>query len=189
MEVGITCSYGGMLLQDQGDLVSAEKLYRRALAIHEQALGPSHKHVAKDCNNLGWLTQAKGDLAGAEELYRRALAIHEAALGPEHQDVGINCYNLGSLPECSKLTQLGASRSCADVAWRSLNLRQHRIQRIGRLCGRHDITWRHKGCDCQAQGLIARVSNHHAIHTDSVMIGNGLSQDSSIRLGINSKLI
>jgi hypothetical protein len=40
------------LLSDQGKLGKAEPLYRRALAIDEASLGPSHPAVAKDLNNL-----------------------------------------------------------------------------------------------------------------------------------------
>jgi len=72
------------LLQDKGDYVGAEPLYRRSLAIREKALGPEHPDLATGLNNLALLLKIKGDYAGAEPFYRRALAIREKALGPEH---------------------------------------------------------------------------------------------------------
>jgi tetratricopeptide (TPR) repeat protein len=65
-------------------LVQAEPLYRRALAICEQQLGPLHPDTASTLNNLANLYQVQGQYAQAEPLFRRALAIYEYVLGPEH---------------------------------------------------------------------------------------------------------
>jgi tetratricopeptide (TPR) repeat protein len=62
----------------------AEPLFRRALAILEESLGPDHPDVALVLNNLALLLQATNRLGEAEPLYRRALAILERAFGPEH---------------------------------------------------------------------------------------------------------
>ncbi|MCC9000405.1 MAG: tetratricopeptide repeat protein, partial [Candidatus Contendobacter sp.] len=76
---------GGTLYQ-QGRYQEAEELYRRALAIREQALGPDHPGTAASLNNLAVVLNAQGRLADAEALHRRALAIMEKALGPNHPD-------------------------------------------------------------------------------------------------------
>ena len=59
-------------LYEAGNYAAAEPLFRRALAIHEKALGPEHASVAEDLNNLAILLKTKGDLAGSLELARRA---------------------------------------------------------------------------------------------------------------------
>ena len=56
-------------------------LYKRALAIREQALGASHPDVAQTVNNLALVYQDQGKYGEAEGLFKRALAIRETALG------------------------------------------------------------------------------------------------------------
>ncbi len=75
----------------------ARRLFQRALAISESALGPEHPNTATSLNNLAGLLQAQGDLAGARPLYERALAIREKALGPEHPDTATSLNNLAAL--------------------------------------------------------------------------------------------
>ena len=43
-----------------GRYAEAERLYKRALAIKEKALGPEHPHVASNLNNLAELYRARG---------------------------------------------------------------------------------------------------------------------------------
>ncbi|MDZ7409300.1 MAG: tetratricopeptide repeat protein [candidate division KSB1 bacterium] len=69
---------------DNGHYAAAEPLYRRALGIYEQHLGPEHPEVARSLNNLGMLLQDQGHYAAAEPLFRRSLKILEQHLGPEH---------------------------------------------------------------------------------------------------------
>jgi tetratricopeptide (TPR) repeat protein len=57
-----------ILYQYQGRYPEAEPLYKRALAIHEKALGPEHPVVATGLNNLAFLYQAQGRYAEAESL-------------------------------------------------------------------------------------------------------------------------
>ena len=73
-----------MSLYQAGDYRAAEPLFRKALAIHEKAVGANHPDIASILNNLGELQRVKGDLTGAEPLYRQALAIDEKTLGPNH---------------------------------------------------------------------------------------------------------
>ena len=73
--------------QAQGKPAEAEPLLKRALAIHEKALGPDHPTVGTSLNNLADVYRAQGKYAEAELLYKRALAVQEKALGPEHPNV------------------------------------------------------------------------------------------------------
>jgi tetratricopeptide (TPR) repeat protein len=76
---------------------AAEPLYRRALEIQEQILGPEHPDTATSLNNLAILLDAQGKLAAAEPLYRRTLEIQEKVLGPEHPDTATSLNELASL--------------------------------------------------------------------------------------------
>ena len=62
------------------ECAQAEPLYKRALAIIQKALGPTHPDVATGLNNLALLYATQGPYAQAEPLYKRALAIREKAL-------------------------------------------------------------------------------------------------------------
>ena len=68
----------------QGKHAEAEPLFKRSLAIREEALGPEHFDVALGLHNLALTYDSQGKYAEAEPLYKRALAIGEKALGPEH---------------------------------------------------------------------------------------------------------
>ena len=85
------------LYKDQEQFNKAESLYRRALAINEQALGPSHLNNATFLDNLADLYWNQGKYCQAEPLLRRALAIREQALGPDHPDIATSLNNLAVL--------------------------------------------------------------------------------------------
>ena len=87
----------GYYLKARARYAEAEPLYRRALAIREQALGPDHPHTANCLNNLALLYSGQGQYAAAEPLYRRALAIAEQALGSDHPDTATCLNNLALL--------------------------------------------------------------------------------------------
>jgi tetratricopeptide (TPR) repeat protein len=84
----------GSYLGANANYNQAEPLFRRALAISEQNLGPNHPHVATCLGNLAGLLQATNRLVEAERLNRRALAIDEKNLGPSHPRVAIRLNNL-----------------------------------------------------------------------------------------------
>jgi tetratricopeptide (TPR) repeat protein len=84
-------------LYNVGRYSDAEPLYKRALAVREQALGPDHPDVAVSLNNLAELYRAQGHYADAEPLHKRALAIREKALGPDHPGVAVSLNNLALL--------------------------------------------------------------------------------------------
>ncbi|RAQ74352.1 tetratricopeptide repeat domain protein [Aspergillus flavus] len=87
----------GDLYSDQGILNEAERMYQRALAGYEKALGPDHSSTLYIVNNLGVLHFNQGKLKEAEEMYQRALAGYKKALGPDHSSTLNIVHNLGSL--------------------------------------------------------------------------------------------
>lgn len=74
-------------LFEAGDYAGAEPLYKRSLAIIEQALGGEHVDVATTLVNLALLYESMGRDAEIEPLLKRGLAIREKELGPDHADV------------------------------------------------------------------------------------------------------
>ncbi len=87
----------GVYLYGQARYAAAEPLFRRALGILEQALGPAHPDTATSLNNLAGLLDDQGQYAEAEPLYRRALEIRGKSLGPEHPDTAQSLNNLALL--------------------------------------------------------------------------------------------
>jgi tetratricopeptide (TPR) repeat protein len=86
-----------LLYYVQGNLTAGEPLYRRALMIREQALGPAHPDVAQSLNNLALLYYTQGKFTEAEPLLRRALRIWEQALGETHPHVATCLKNYAML--------------------------------------------------------------------------------------------
>src|SRR5262245_38864489 len=76
---------------------TAARLYRRALAITERALGPDHPDVAPVRHNLGGLAHARGAYARGEPWARRAVVIRTRALGDDHPDVAADLVALAAL--------------------------------------------------------------------------------------------
>ena len=97
LPLAVLLNKSALLLHATGRYGEAEPLYRRALVIREQALGPAHPDVASSLNNLAELLRATGRSGEAEPLYRRALEILEQALGPAHPDVATSLNNLAAL--------------------------------------------------------------------------------------------
>ncbi|MEK7995788.1 MAG: tetratricopeptide repeat protein, partial [Planctomycetota bacterium] len=87
----------GYYLRQRAQYGEAEPLYRRALAIREEACGPEHPDTAASLNNLASLYYYQGRYGEAEPLYRRALDIREKTFGPEHPDTATSLNNLASL--------------------------------------------------------------------------------------------
>ncbi len=127
---------------------AARRLFQRALAIREKALGPEHPDVARSLNALAVVLQAQGDLAGARPLFERALAIREKALGPEHPDTAQSLNDLavflyahgdrvGARPLCERavaIREKALGPEHLDVA-RSLNTLAVLLQAQGDLAG------------------------------------------------------
>jgi len=92
-EAGRLTEVGDALFQ-QRRYQEAEELYRRALAIREQVLGPDHPGVATSLVRLSALYQTTGRYAEAEPRHQRALAILEKVRGPDHPAVAFNLHYL-----------------------------------------------------------------------------------------------
>jgi tetratricopeptide (TPR) repeat protein len=84
-------------LNERAEYPEAERLYLRALAIREKALGPDHPDTANSLNNLALLYDNQGRYDDAEPLYQRALAIREKVLGPDHPKTATSLNNLAAL--------------------------------------------------------------------------------------------
>ncbi len=87
----------GDYLDDRARYREAEPLYRRALAIREQVLGPEHPTTAMSLYSLAGLCQAQGRFEEAESLYQGALTIYEQVLGPEHSTIAGSIDSLAGL--------------------------------------------------------------------------------------------
>jgi len=61
------------LYREQGKMVEAEAMYRRALEGYEKAWGPEHTSTLDAVHNLGNLYSEQGKMVEAEAMYRRAL--------------------------------------------------------------------------------------------------------------------
>ncbi len=89
----------GLYLNDHASYTIAGPLYKRALAIREQQLGPLHPDTANSLNNLAALYISQGKYEQAEPLFVRALHIYEQQLGPDHPNTANSLNNLALLYE------------------------------------------------------------------------------------------
>jgi len=94
----------GRLLQAQGELFfrqaktrQAADLYRQALKLREQALGPDNLETGQTISSLAGALKGLHEFSEAEELYRRAFSIYEQALGTEHPFIATLLNNMGQL--------------------------------------------------------------------------------------------
>ena len=81
-----------VIYQAQGRYAKAEELYRRALAIYEEVLGPEQPQLARGLENLAALLRETGRKEQAEELAARAKAL-KASPGTScsRAPVGVSC--------------------------------------------------------------------------------------------------
>jgi tetratricopeptide (TPR) repeat protein len=103
-------NYLGILWALQGELGKAEKIYQRALAGCETALGAEHMSTINIINNLGLLYRDQRKLAEAEKMFHRALVGYETALGAENtwilntfNNLGLVYIDQGKLTEAEKM--------------------------------------------------------------------------------------
>jgi tetratricopeptide (TPR) repeat protein len=73
-------------VRKQGDLIGAQSLFERALAIRKKALGPTHVNIAHTLADLASLLCEQGDLVGARIRFGGVLAIREKTRDPEDRD-------------------------------------------------------------------------------------------------------
>ncbi len=89
----------GAIYRAQGKYALAVPVYKRALAIYDQAFGGNHPDVAISLNNLGSLYLDQGQYELAELLLKRSLVILENSFGAGHPDAAIVRANLARLDE------------------------------------------------------------------------------------------
>lgn len=78
--VGAELNQQAAAATDRGDFDEAERLYRKALALRRERLGPEHLDVAWSLASLAWVRQGQGRYGEAEALHREALAIRRTRL-------------------------------------------------------------------------------------------------------------
>jgi tetratricopeptide (TPR) repeat protein/transposase-like protein/transcriptional regulator with XRE-family HTH domain len=110
----------GTYLREHMWYTQAEPIYRRALAIREQYLGPEHPDTATIVHNLAILQRDIGNFVEAEQLYQRALAIREQHLSPEHPYTANAYSNLANLYLAQK-----RYREAESLYRRALAIREH----------------------------------------------------------------
>jgi tetratricopeptide (TPR) repeat protein len=87
----------GQYFYQLGQYREAEPLWKSALAIYEQVLGPEHTYTLNSLNNLAILCKNQGKYEEAEPLFQRALETKERVLGSEHPDTLSIVNNLAEL--------------------------------------------------------------------------------------------
>jgi tetratricopeptide (TPR) repeat protein len=87
----------GYYFYQRGQFWEAEPLWKNALAMCEQVLGPEDPDTLGYLNNLAELYRNQGKYEQAEPLYQRALETRERVLGPEHPDTLSSLNNLAGL--------------------------------------------------------------------------------------------
>jgi len=112
----------GDYLDDRARYREAEPLYRRALAIREQVLGPEHPTTAMSLYSLAGLCQAQGRFEEAESLYQGALTIYEQVLGPEHPTTAMSLYSLAGLCQAQ-----GRYEEAEPLYQRALTIREQAL--------------------------------------------------------------
>jgi CHAT domain-containing protein/Tfp pilus assembly protein PilF len=87
----------GVVYENQGRYVDADRVLRRALAATEARAGASHPDVAVILSNLATVAAALDKPTEALAFAERGLKIHEAALGPEHPRIAIHLNNIAEI--------------------------------------------------------------------------------------------
>lgn len=87
----------GVQRRNEGKYVEAEKLFRQALAIQEEALPVEHPRVARSLHNLAVSLLEQGKYTEAEKLFRQVLTIREKMLLPQHPDLASSIHALAAI--------------------------------------------------------------------------------------------
>jgi tetratricopeptide (TPR) repeat protein len=75
----------------------AELLYKRALIIAQDSLGPEHPDVAQYLNGLAFFYEQRAEYDLAEPLYSKAIDLQRRVLGPDHPNLANSLNNLAML--------------------------------------------------------------------------------------------
>jgi tetratricopeptide (TPR) repeat protein len=97
-------------LHAQAKYTQSERLFRQALAVREEVLGPKHPDTASSYYSVATSLEAQGRHKEAEPFFRKALAVCEEVLGPKHPNTADSYNNLagnlqyqGRTPEAEPL--------------------------------------------------------------------------------------
>jgi tetratricopeptide (TPR) repeat protein len=85
------------MLQYSADLVEAERMYRRALAIRRRLLREDHPDIADTLHDLASVLFQTHALARAEVLAAEALAVRRIALPTGHPGIGASLFLLADI--------------------------------------------------------------------------------------------
>lgn len=91
----LTLNSLAMLSEQQGDYISAEQYYRRALAKIEQDSGADRASNALTVHNLAVILQKQGRMSEAQPLFKDSLARYTEIYGAEHPRTLVMMSNYG----------------------------------------------------------------------------------------------
>ena len=121
-ELAAALTWLAMAKQGNGRYAEAEPLFRKGLALREQAEGPEHPKTAESLRKLAWLLDYEGHYADAEPLARQAFAIDEKALGEDDLETAASLDYLGSI-----LNEEARYAEAEPMLRRALDIRQKRL--------------------------------------------------------------
>jgi CHAT domain-containing protein/tetratricopeptide (TPR) repeat protein len=121
-EFAAALTWLAMAKQGNGRYAEAEPLFRKGLALREQADGPDHPRTAESLRKLAWLLDYEGRYADAEPLARRALAIDEKAVGQDDLETAASLDYLGCI-----LNEEARYGEAEPMLRHALDIRQKRL--------------------------------------------------------------
>ncbi|MGD8277298.1 MAG: serine/threonine-protein kinase, partial [Gemmatimonadota bacterium] len=87
----------GYIRHDQGRYPEAESLYRAALAVQRDRLGPNHPNTLTTTSNLGFLLQLLGRFEAADSALQAVLSARRRIFGERHARVATSLLVLAEL--------------------------------------------------------------------------------------------
>ena len=117
-------------LASRGELVQAETLHDRVLAIYQRTLGAAHPLTATGWSNLGNVRYLQGKFSEAETAHHRALDIREKILGASHPDTATSLNNLANV-----LFEQGKDERSSGAEQRAKASAGERVQAISEVEG------------------------------------------------------
>jgi tetratricopeptide (TPR) repeat protein/tRNA A-37 threonylcarbamoyl transferase component Bud32 len=153
-------------------------LYRRAIALYEDALGPLHPVVGETYESAGDVFLRGKDPERAQEQYEQALVIYEASLGSSHPAVATVLWKLGNA-----LVQQQQAEVALEVYARALEI-QHAT--FGEWHPVNARTWSGVGIALHLKGRLEDAQALHELALDMMDSTSGLENE--VAIGILSEL-
>ncbi len=100
-----------------GDLVQAERYFRRAYDLQSVLLGEGHPDAAITMSGLAFVYRDRGEFSMAERLFRRSVEMLEKALGAMHPHVALQYMNIALSAH-----RRGDARTARENAIRALEI-------------------------------------------------------------------